>query len=49
MFLDDVEVDGGLGDLTERMSKALADAGAEKVELSDEQKKKLEEEADDGW
>ena len=50
MFMEDVEQSAGdLKDLTARMEKALAESGAKEVELTEEQKKKLAEEADDGW
>ena len=50
MFMEDVEASSGdLSDLATRMEKALADSGAKEVQLTEEQKKKLEAEADDGW
>lgn len=54
MLMEDVEVSSvaDVTSLTDQLAKALEDAGAiegKDVELSEEEKKRKEEEMDDGW
>ena len=54
MFMEDVEVSsvedvGSLADQLEAALKASGGTSGEELEMTDEEKKKLEEEADDGW
>lgn len=53
-LLEDVEVSSvdDLGSLTSQLEKALRESGGadeEELEMSEEDKKRIEEEADDGW
>ena len=51
-LMEDVEVSSvdDLGSLTSQLEKALKESkGAEVTEMTEEEKKKIEEEADDGW
>jgi len=53
-LLEDVEVSSvdDLGSLTSQLEKALQEAGgtsAKDLEMSEEDKKRIKEEADDGW
>ena len=53
-LLEDVEVSsvGDLGSLTSQLEKALQEAGGAKTEsfeMTEEEKKRIAEEADDGW
>ena len=51
MLMEDVEVDAvdDLGSLTSQLEAALKESGGEVEEMSEEKKKLLAEEADDGW
>ena len=54
MLLEDVEVSSvsDLGSLTSQLEKALMETGAaneEDLQMTEEEKKRIEEEADDGW
>eukprot|EP00520_Triparma_pacifica_P003115 CAMPEP_0118648892 /NCGR_PEP_ID=MMETSP0785-20121206/9408_1 /TAXON_ID=91992 /ORGANISM="Bolidomonas pacifica, Strain CCMP 1866" /LENGTH=98 /DNA_ID=CAMNT_0006541135 /DNA_START=261 /DNA_END=557 /DNA_ORIENTATION=- len=50
-FMEDVEVSSvsDVGDLVSRLEEALKEAGGEVEELSEEEKQRIAEEADDGW
>ncbi|GMI20857.1 hypothetical protein TrRE_jg7672, partial [Triparma retinervis] len=50
-FMEDVEVSSvsDVGDLVSRLEEALKEAGGDVEELSEEEKAKIAEEADDGW
>ena len=50
-FMEDVEVSSvsDVGDLVSRLEEALKEAGGEVEELSEEEKQRMVEEADDGW
>jgi len=49
--MEDVEVSSvsDVGDLVSRLEEALKEAGGEVEELSEEEKQRMVEEADDGW
>eukprot|EP00586_Coscinodiscus_wailesii_P012036 CAMPEP_0172497490 /NCGR_PEP_ID=MMETSP1066-20121228/100751_1 /TAXON_ID=671091 /ORGANISM="Coscinodiscus wailesii, Strain CCMP2513" /LENGTH=158 /DNA_ID=CAMNT_0013270303 /DNA_START=95 /DNA_END=571 /DNA_ORIENTATION=+ len=54
MFMEDVEVSSvsDLGSLTSKLEAALKETGSvedKQIELTEEEKKKIKEEADDGW
>ncbi|GMH71626.1 hypothetical protein TrST_g1390 [Triparma strigata] len=51
MFMEDVEVSSvnDVGGLVERLEEALKEAGGEVEDLSEEEIRRKQEEADDGW
>ena len=50
-FMEDVEVSSvsDVGDLVSRLEEALKEAGGDVEELSEAEKARIAEEADDGW